>query len=280
MENLKYLDYINNELRQAYEDQKFGISKRRYALEETYKPLTDLLKSKNTTTTNEPDHLINFLDSDELPKTEENLVDIYTPTPIDVNLATNSTVYENRAGLKKVTSALNKPSYHKIGNTPVHISSDNVLRIPGSKKVYSMTPGLMELLIKNTPNSSVIEESDLRAYRSILEQTHAHRRGYVEDGIVEPNPLTENYKKYIKPWAVKRSSSRKKDVRASGVLPFKSGQKTVTNLPVEFVYYNRPEELLDRLVILWGEIRSGNTNINLRNEIANILQELKEGEDK
>jgi hypothetical protein len=50
----------------------------------------------------------------------------------------------------------------------------------------------------------------------------------------------------------------------------------LTNDRLEYVYYNNPEELLDRLVLIWGEIRSGNCNPTLRNELLNILQEFKE----
>jgi hypothetical protein len=44
----------------------------------------------------------------------------------------------------------------------------------------------------------------------------------------------------------------------------------------KYIYWDNLDELLQRLVVLYGEIESGNTNPSLRNEIIRILQELKE----
>ena len=53
-------------------------------------------------------------------------------------------------------------------------------------------------------------------------------------------------------------------------------RKIVTNAPVEYVYWNSFDELLERLFIVYGEIKSGNNNPNLVNELVNILQEIRE----
>ena len=53
-------------------------------------------------------------------------------------------------------------------------------------------------------------------------------------------------------------------------------EKVVTNTTKEYVYWDSLDELLDRLYILWGEIKAGNTNPTVRNEIVNIIQEFKE----
>ena len=53
-------------------------------------------------------------------------------------------------------------------------------------------------------------------------------------------------------------------------------RKILTNAPVEYVYWNNLDELLERLYIVYGEIKSGNDNPNLINELVNILQEIRE----
>jgi len=55
-------------------------------------------------------------------------------------------------------------------------------------------------------------------------------------------------------------------------------QKVVTKnkSDIEYVYWNTLEELLERLYILYGELKAGNTNPTIRNEIISIIQEFKE----
>lgn len=43
-----------------------------------------------------------------------------------------------------------------------------------------------------------------------------------------------------------------------------------------YIYWDNLDELFQRLLVLYGEIQSGNTNPALKNEIIRILQELKE----
>ena len=45
---------------------------------------------------------------------------------------------------------------------------------------------------------------------------------------------------------------------------------------MEYVYWNALDELLERLCIVYGEMKAGNNNPNLVNELVNILQEIKE----
>ena len=44
----------------------------------------------------------------------------------------------------------------------------------------------------------------------------------------------------------------------------------------KYVYWDNLDELFQRLAVLYGEIKSGNTNPTLKNEIVRILQELQE----
>lgn len=43
----------------------------------------------------------------------------------------------------------------------------------------------------------------------------------------------------------------------------------------KYIYWDNLDELLQRLVVLYGEMQSGNTNPALTNEVIRILQELK-----
>ncbi len=50
--------------------------------------------------------------------------------------------------------------------------------------------------------------------------------------------------------------------------------KTPHNYPVEYMYYHTPEQLTQRLKLLFGERSAGNNNPVITNEIANIRKEL------
>lgn len=63
----------------------------------------------------------------------------------------------------------------------------------------------------------------------------------------------------------------------------KSGKgltKELTSNTVEYKYWNSLDELLERLYVLYGEVKARNTNPSLRNEIINILEEIKEEKTK
>ena len=160
------------------------------------------------------------------------------------------------------------------------------MTLPGLSRVYNVTEGLTELLTNTDPDDNLITVSDRWAYTDILRKTNSYKKKYSKNAPANYTQM-KNYLEYIRPWALKKKNKGGRTASAASPPPppppFAQGssgllRKVVTNVPVEYVYFNNPAELLDRLVLIWGEIRSGNTNPNLQNELVNILQEFKEEE--
>jgi hypothetical protein len=64
----------------------------------------------------------------------------------------------------------NKTKNNTIGNTIIRFENNN-LKI--GNKIYSATEGLMELLLKKSPNTTVITDLDYYSYKQILLDTNA-----------------------------------------------------------------------------------------------------------
>ena len=81
------------------------------------------------------------------------------------------------------------------------------------------------------------------------------------------------YKYIIRPILERRGLLKSKHVsstdRVTRATAAKQGtgalRKIVTNNPVEYVYWNSIDELLERLYILYGELKAGNSNPNIAN---------------
>jgi len=138
--------------------------------------------------------------------------------------------------------------------------NDNII-IDGVK--YRGTPGLYELIFKKIPDDEIYTEDDLLKYKSILMATNAHRRGNKAY-----NPLLGTrgykYKHVIAPlFPVKKTGK--------GILP---RAMTLNNNRIDYVHWDDPNELVDRLRLLDASRRAGNNAHD--NEILSIIEELRE----
>jgi len=127
---------------------------------------------------------------------------------------------------------------------------ENTLLIDGT--VYPLTSGLIQLLFLKNP--LVYTDIDIGVYKSILIQTSAH----ISIG-----------KKIIKKGGFKYTSI------ISQLFPSGSGlsMKLQKN---NLVYWDNPNELVDRLRLLLASKAAGNTGVT--NEIISIFDELREVE--
>lgn len=168
-----------------------------------------------------------------------------------------------------------------VGNSPIVVKDDRITLPDGS--TYAATPGLWELLVLNEPMAYTPQ--DVEAYGDILQKTYAYKQhndpgnpyiksnaGYkyvrVIREILNSRGLIRPRKDLVAPSFVTRSQA--KSVKGSGL------SKIYTGAPVEYVYWDSIDELLERLYILYGELKAGNTNPSIINEIVNIIQEFKE----
>ncbi|KAE9543567.1 hypothetical protein AGLY_002367 [Aphis glycines] len=125
---------------------------------------------------------------------------------------------------------------------------DNTLTIEDSS--YPITLGLGNLIFSKSPK--LYTNNDLKTYKSILNQTSAH--------------LTADGSK------IKKGRNKYADI-IQNLFPSGSGL-SVKLQKHNLVYWNDPNELVDRLRLLLASKAAGNTGVS--NEILSIFEELRE----
>lgn len=168
-----------------------------------------------------------------------------------------------------------------IGNSEVKISlskscsnTEKVYIISISNKHYELTPGLQELLIRNKPNLNLISERDKNVYKDILCITNAHKRDFNPNGQIKGDKGLK-YRNIIKPLFSQTNekeccSEISLNPKMGGYIPKYKQYKPNT----DYVYWDDPNELVERLKLLIASQSAGNTNHD--NEIISIIEELKE----
>lgn len=198
--------------------------------------------------------------------TPTNLKPISSPfsTPIQTILKDD---YKN---LQVPFGVRNKNNKLMIGNTPITFDSvgNKSMAIIGNKS-YEATQGLMELLFHSKPDNKVISMEDKLNYKDILCQTNAHRRDYEPLGQIKGDK-SNKYKNIVKPLFSKHELNNVKEGEGCKLPTLKK-----YNSNIDFIYWDDPNELIDRLKILIASKDAGNTNHD--NEIISIIEELKEG---
>lgn len=133
-----------------------------------------------------------------------------------------------------------------LGNKDVEFNQNSLLI---EENTYPLTPGIVRLLFNKNPKSYT--EQDLETYRSILVQTSAH--------------LTLDSK-------IKCKGNKYKNIISK---LFTSGDGLSKKLQKHnLIYWNDPNELVDRLRLLIASKAAGNTGVS--NEIISIFEELLE----
>lgn len=149
----------------------------------------------------------------------------------------------------------------RIGDSEVAFVGANLI-VKGHE--YQVTPGLFNLLTIKNPQRYT--ENDVGRYRLLILQTYAHRYRYSAAGDLYPNRSLK-YTKFLQSFIADLSTPSKQ----GGELLKKVDS---TKHGVEYVYWNRPSELVKRLRLLYASKWAGNTSHD--NEIISILEELRE----
>jgi len=159
-----------------------------------------------------------------------------------------------------------------IGNSSITVDNDDII-LNSTKERFKGTEGLWQLLILADPEK--YNDEDYQNYGKIIYKTASYRRDNDPQNSKMKSSRGIKYRNIIKP-IVDELEKKKKMEKDVDVVQGLGLKKRVTNAPVEYVYWNTLDELLERLYILYGEIKSGNTNPTLYNEIVSIIQEFKE----
>lgn len=226
-------------------------------------------QSKNHKSDN--DKISNVLKSPEYSKDNEDKTDsIYELNQADVSLQKDDIIdiYDSMDipfGIRK-----DQDNNIMIGDSMVRFSKienadgDKTIMINVGGRSYELTPGLKELLLRKKPNLSLILETDKLVYGDILHHTNVHKRDYNAHGQIKGDKGVK-YREIIKPLLSDSKSSKQ-----GGKLPTLKKYKS----NIDLVYWDDPNELVDRLKLLIASKNAGNTNHD--NEIISIVEELKE----
>lgn len=198
-------------------------------------------------------------------------------------LADKTGVYDHNYGIRF------EENNWMIGDSTVEINGDDFII---SNVHYRGTPGLYELLFLKMPDTSVITDNDLSKYKAILLSTNAHKRKYIARERINANRgykyiniiskffPTEHKALYaegvqsLTPKSIKPKKTLRRRIQSTTGAGMQ--WKKLINNRVQLIYWNTPDELVDRLRELTAEKQAGNNSEFISNEILNIIQELRE----
>ncbi|XP_072751930.1 uncharacterized protein [Anoplolepis gracilipes] len=150
-----------------------------------------------------------------------------------------------------------------LGDKHFEVDKNDNIIINGVK--YAGTPGLYKLIFKRIPDDAVYTENDMHKYKSTLLATNVHRR---DSNMRNPVLGNKGYKyKYI----IASLFPIKKKIGKGINLP---RTMTLSENKIEYVHWNDPNELVDRLWLLKASRRAGNNAHG--NEVMSIIEELHE----
>lgn len=173
-----------------------------------------------------------------------------------------------RSANKKIFMGNSIVSFSKIDS----VNDDNVILIKVGDKTYNLTLGLKELLFRRKPDLKLISSKDKLVYKDMLHYTNAHKRDFNPNGQIRGDKGIK-YREIIRPLFSESLNNNTSIVtKFGGSLPTLKKYKNNTDL----VYWDDPNELVERLKLLIASRDAGNTNHD--NEILSIIEELKEAD--
>lgn len=183
---------------------------------------------------------------------------IHYLTMVDNNSSTIDKTYGVYIQLDKNQN--NKKIYW-LGNASNIINSAMKLNI--NSKEYTLTNGLCELIFLKEPRT--YSQNDLETYAEILQRCNVYYRNYDNTGQIKGTNC-KKYRMIIKPIV---DEQKKQKFSGTG---FSLMQLPKQN--IDFIYWDDPNELIERLRLLISSTQAGNNGHN--NEIMSIVQELRE----
>ena len=143
-----------------------------------------------------------------------------------------------------------------LGDTAIQ-THGNQLMVAGNS--YILTPGLLELLLKKHPQMSQITPQDWDDYQAMVTSTNTNRKRYLKTGPIRSSTM-EKISRFTK--------------KGKGMLPY--AMLVSRGHKMDYVYWDDPNELVDRLQLLAASYQAGNKSHT--NEIMSILGELREAD--
>lgn len=298
---------LKNEIVKAVEAVKKKVKRMREnesnnekILETMFKPITNPLENmvvlnknisdygkdnnlKTASSCNSYDRLLKDTKKEEEDTLESNNDDSDTESELNDSVKTDSSFQSTKSSDELVKNSMSPKIYENVlygvrfeKGKPMmgtaHVKyNDNVISIDDHS--YELTHGLNELLFKKKPDLSMITEDDLKKYKLLLLSTNAHRRDFDPNKPIKSNKGSK-YLKVIKPLFSLKTGLGNTSIHFSkeSTIPMKKKFKS----ECDYVYWNDPNELVERLKLLMASKHAGNTGLD--NEIISILEELRESE--
>jgi hypothetical protein len=141
----------------------------------------------------------------------------------------------------------------KMGDSDVKFSGRMI--IFNGETSFETTKGLLELIFLKQPNLSVVTQEDLQTYKKIIDLTNAYRRYYSPD-----LPLASS-----KSFKFTKVVSKLYKTTGEGL--------NFAHCPIEYVWFNNYDHILQRLRLLIAARQSGGTGHSA--EIATIIKCLR-----
>lgn len=151
-----------------------------------------------------------------------------------------------------------------FGNSELNFFSQNSPDFKIGEHQIPGTRGLFELIFMYQPNEQVITENDKLYYGLLIRATNANKINFEENGKQIGNK-SRKYTQLVKPSLTTFDTH----MEHKG-----EGMQQYNQKPVEYIYWDDPNELVERLRLLIASRSSGN-NAHV-NEINSIVEELRE----
>ena len=282
---LRQLVKARDAIKRKYRILKFGKDNAEKILSETLKPIVDPLqqlvaeKNKTIKKSSVEHKTVERSSVKQDESSDSDLNDTIIQNVHDTSFETAGSEIEDDSDLYVKALKLNQPQYLDkiygvrnvnnkffIGNLPISFYT-NKIKVNGIP--YPKTIGLLELLIAKQPNRNNISPDDLKNYRKILKVSCAHKRQYNKDERIRIHN-SNKFNHIIAPMF--NITSKTEDSIKGGSLPrYKIAKKRTA---LDYVYWDDPNELVDRLHLLTAERSAGNPSHV--NEIHSIIEELRE----
>lgn len=212
---------------------------------------------------------VNFSNTSDAEKFDENEV-FQTPPSDSLNkylsmlkkqqITTLDTVY----GVRKLQNG-----NLMIGDQQINFEDDKIYI---GNDTFDRSNGLVELLFKKKPLTTAVTKDDLTLYGRIIQKTNAHRKYYKAHEEVRNQP-SEKFRDIISPLI---KTPKKSSTVGDGFALSQPYKIARPRSQIDYIYWDDPNELVERLRLLLAETSAGNQNHV--NEIQSIIEELREAE--
>ncbi|KYM96919.1 hypothetical protein ALC62_12414, partial [Cyphomyrmex costatus] len=272
----------SDSIRKKYRALKTGKMEEEIPLERHFKPIIEPLKQIVENTIGSSKDPINietfFSDKDYEPKPKRK-------RPNALYDRSRELSYDHAPSVEEVFEIANEPLVTSIrhllqtseGQEKLHanygpLGQKYLKAVLSGKKAVNIdvvygVPGLYELMFMKFPNESICTD-DIQTYKNILLTTNAYRRGHNAGNLVLGNK-GHKYKNIIAPLVLGKKVGT--GIKKKPDLPC---AMSLTDNRIDYVHWDDPNELVDRLRLLEASRLAGHNGHN--NEILSIIEKLRE----